>query len=172
MAIVFASGTLSGPTKLLQAQETVISSQFTDSSSSNTWRSMSGFSRSITTIGSNSKLLITVNLGIVKPQGNTVGFKFQRNGSDVAIGNADGNRPRMMFRQTDQGTDTSHSDGISFSFMDQPGGGAGSSYTYQLYFYHENSGTLWVNRNQTYSNTSGAEQGVTTSTIQILEIAA
>ena len=171
MAIVFPSGTLSAPTKLLQVQQTTISSRFTSGASNNNWQSMSGFSRSITTLGSNSKLLITVNLGIVKPEGNTVGFKFQRNGSDVAIGDADGSRPRMMFRQTDQGTDTSHSDGISFSFIDQPGGGVGSSYTYQLYFYHENSGTLYVNRNQTYSNSNGAEQGVTTSMIQIQEIA-
>jgi len=171
MAIVFSSGTLSAPTKLLQVQQTVISSRFTNASSNNSWVSMSGFSRSITTIGSNSKLLITVNMGIVKPDGNTVAFKFQRNGSDVAIGDADGNRVRAMFRATDQGTDTAHADCVSFSFIDQPGGGAGSSYTYQLYFNHEYSGTLYVNRNISYSNASSAESSVTTSMIQIQEIA-
>lgn len=172
MPIVFSSGSITAPTKILQVQETVISSPYTNSNSNNSWVAASGFSRSITTLGTSSKILVTVNLGYAKPQGNTMGFKFQRNGTDVAIANSNGSRQRMMFRTTDQGTDGNHAHNSAFSFIDSPVAPVGTSLTYQLYFMHEGSGTVYINRNVGYLDNTGAEYGVTISTIQVMEIAA
>ena len=171
MAIIFPSGTLSAPTKVLQIQETRLTGTYSFVSN-NSWTTLTGFSRSITTLGASSKILVVVSMGIVKPQGNTVGFKFIRNGSDFAVASANSSRARMLFRHTDQSTDTSHANAVSFSVLDSPGASAGTSLNYQLQGYHEGSGTTYVNRNWTYSNTNSAEQGVTVSTIQVMEIAA
>ena len=159
--------------KILQVVVTKILNPFVESSSNNSWVDLSGFSRSITTIGANSSFLIQTSLGIAKPTGNTVAFKIQRNNTDIELATNDqGNRPKSHFRVTDYGINNDHGIPAAHSFIDSPQVAAGTSLTYKLQGNHEGAGSIYINRQISYTDQNNPASAVTTSTIIVTEIAA
>ena len=149
---------------ILQIQQTVKSDTFVSSSAS--WVDVTGMSVDITPTSSSSKIL--VSFAIHGTTVNVAYVKLQRNGSDIAIGDAASNRIRCTAGNFNVGGDGNTTYLFTQEFLDSPG--TTSTLTYKLQFRHESGGSNWhVNRTVNDPDSSTGMRGI--STITVMEIA-
>ena len=121
---------------------------------------LSGFSISITPTSASNKILLSCSFGRASGHdngANTVAFVFTRDGSQVVRGDANGNRDRYTASLLGVSySSDNHSDALFFQGIDSPN--TTSAITYKVQNRIEN-GTLSINRNQSYSNTSDVYNG-------------
>jgi hypothetical protein len=166
MAIIFPSGTLSAPTKIVQVQQTIYHGAF---SSSGNWTTVSGLNCSITPTSSSNKILVLLHIGAFAYNANTVVFDLQRNGSSVYQGASDGSRERVSVRESGRPNgDNNHAFSMHLSTVDSPG--TTSSTTYSIRMTGEGRGsTMHVNREINSSNTYDPAQARAASTMTLME---
>ena len=167
-ATALTAGTLPSarlPTgSVIQIQQTVKSDTFVSSSAS--WIDVTGMSVNITPTSSTSKIL--VRFAIHGTTTNVAYVKLQRNGSDIAIGDAASNRIRCTAGNFNVGGDGNTTYLFTQEFLDSPG--TTSTLTYKLQFRHESGGSNWhVNRTVNDPDSSTGMRGI--STITVMEIA-
>ena len=171
----FGSGAgLSGVSagKILQVVQTVITStkSFTPSGG-NTWTDMPDFNCTITPSSSSSKVLITVGIGALHQDSGTIAGKVVRGSTDIAIGDANGSRPRAGFRM--YGADiynNNHSGSYHFTFLDSPS--TTNATTYKLVCMGEGNSVVYLNRSINYDNNAYSYYATTISTMTLQEVAA
>tara|TARA_X000001382_G_scaffold3435_1_gene3591 strand:- start:203 stop:1006 length:804 start_codon:yes stop_codon:yes gene_type:complete len=154
---------------VIQTKYFIRDSSFTQSTSSFT--DLGDFSLSITPTSTSNKIKLSVFFGAIDSAGNTSAFVYTRNGSQVGIGNAEGNRARASF--TIQGTSytaSNHAEGTSHTFIDDPQ--TTSAITYKIQSATESGSLLYVNRPRDDGNVSDIYYSRTTSTFIAQEIVA
>jgi len=155
---------------ILQVVSTDVSSPLAQSNNGS-FQDLTGFSRSITSIGASSQFLVQVFLGTARSTGNALGFLLLRDSTAVGIGDANGSRTRGSFRTTDYGFNGDHDFAVSWAYLDSPSASAGTSITYKLQGRDENADTIYINRNINYTNTTPVHHGTFHSSIIVTEIA-
>ena len=137
-----------------------------------------GLNVSIVPKKSNSKFLVTVDIGIGSCSGASWAGILSRNGTRVGNGNVYPDHSGVLFRGVDHagnnGTDVNHGLGASGSYMDSPSVSAGTTLTYMCGFTGE-TGTVYINRSESDYATASTNQPAnarTTSTITVTEISA
>lgn len=174
MAIIFSSGTQSAPTKILQVVKLDYSAPYTSGSSMGSgYTDMSGWSKAITTLAADSKILININFGHWHGDTNGYGIAVKRNGTLIGVGDANGSRDRASFRTTHLNFDGNHSTGMqAWSFLDEPSQPAGTTLTYQLAGKTEGSFNFYINRTSNYTDNSNVYNGTFYSSIILTEVSA
>ena len=142
----------------------------TATTSSSTYTSL--LSANITPTSSSSKILIISNVAI-GGWNSTPSLRLNRNGTDILLSDASGNRQRTTF-----GTHWSASNVLDFvqwlqistsmNYLDSPS--TTSLTTYAVYWADKNGQTSYCNRS--YQNTDATWSPTSTSTITLMEIAA
>jgi hypothetical protein len=117
-----------------------------------------------------SRVFISVALGRVSHSAAgtySIAFRLMRGATVIAVADAAGSRPRASFATT-SATDTNHSLGASFSWVDSPS--STSAETYKLQMTVQAAGTGYINR--TGGDSDGAEvyQSRAASSITVMEI--
>jgi hypothetical protein len=173
MAIIFSSGTQSAPTKVIQVVKLDYSAPYASGTSMTSYTDMSGWSKAITTLAANSKILINVNFGYWHGDTNGYAIAVKRSGTLIGVGNANGSRDRASFRTTHQNFDGNHSIGMqAWSFLDEPSQPSGTTLTYQLMGKTEGASNFYINRSSNYQNESLVYAGTFHSSIILTEISA
>tara|TARA_Y100000361_G_scaffold9470_1_gene7621 strand:+ start:25 stop:582 length:558 start_codon:yes stop_codon:yes gene_type:complete len=121
----------------------------------------------ITSVGANSKFLITATInGEASTADHNVGFALRRviGGTTTAIniGDAAGNRNRLSFMMAtsyyDADNDSTPSSNVLSPYLDSPNQAAGTAITYKLSTGGEGSGTFYFGRTVVDSNSTGYER--------------
>jgi len=134
------------------------------------WADISGLTITLTPRYNTSKFLIfySVTMGM-NTQHNQMSIRLVRNGTLIAIGDAEGSRERVTAGTQDSGTIHGATYCMTGQFLDSPA--TASSITYNIQFRSEGAITVWINR----GNEADGDNIVTQrcySNITILEIAA
>lgn len=149
--------------QVLQVAQTVKSDTSTTASTSYT--DLPGLSVSITPYSSSSKILVQAAISQCV-SGDIAGtYQIVRGSTAIGIGDAAGSRTRATFAIA-PGSAIQFQQQAAISFLDSPA--TTSSTTYKIQF-RTNSGTLYVNR--TISDTDSSVFSRTISTITVMEIA-
>ena len=156
--------------KVLQVVSTTKSSTFSTNSTSFT--DITGLSASITPSSSSSKVLVIVNVSEGSGTG-VRGFNLVRTDGytpyDIGMGDADGNRTRAIIGAYTGNSDAGHSH-VSHcgQYLDSPD----TTYemTYKLQAQAQSGYTVYINRSESNTDTSGLFR--TSSTITLMEIGA
>ena len=119
----------------------------------------------ITPSSTSSKIFISFSVQQGSSDGGYANLRLERNGTAVAIGDADGSRIQATtnFRNDLLASQLSWNN----EFLDSPS--STSALTYKLQVYNNTIGTWYVNRSS--ADTNSASQGRTVSTITAYEIA-
>jgi hypothetical protein len=167
MAIVFPSGTLSGPTKVLGSAQKTITNQFSQTVSS-TDTVLSGFSLSITKSSNTSRILVLVTLNHGN-QGSYGRFRtiLTRNNSVIAVGSS-GNRRPTTFLPGATNTDSYGQVAHNIVYSDAPGNAG--TYTYAIKISDLDGAQMQVFVNRGYTTENSDSYGVSCSTINLLEV--
>ena len=164
MAIVFPSGTLSGPTKVLQVvQDWDGSVDVRTGGTTGTFYQFGGLSASITPSSSSNKVLVIAHLsGYTQYDG---GIRINRSGTVVGSNTLASNRPRCIveFPTTPRSNETSTN---AFIYLDSPSTTSSRTYTIESLW---NGYTQYINRTGSHSDTNG--DAVTASNLILMEIA-
>lgn len=165
MAIVFPSGTQTGPTKVLQ----VIQAQYTaaavqSSGSNDVWYDLSGLSANITPSNSSNKILIMAHVsGYVNWDS---GIRIQRDSTQVGIGDISASRTRCTVEYPQ--SNRSNEQGVhSFQWLDTAN--TTSQINYKLQF-NWRGNSVYLNRSPVDDNNTNDHRAV--STLTLMEIAA
>ena len=157
---------------ILQMVQTIKTDTF--AGSTNSWMDVTGLNASITPSSTSNIILIMVTLGAVG-NGNggtphTTSFRILRNSAtvDSLYGNAEGSRPRGNFR-TSTGYNADHCHSYSYQVIDSPS--STSLLTYQLQMWVQ-TGTAYINRERTGSDSNDTYRSRTSSNIILMEISA
>jgi hypothetical protein len=154
--------------KVLQVVQATVNSVFT--SSANSWVDWTGMSVSITPSSSSSKFLISMTSGTGNSSNNTFAYvKLQRNGTDIALGDARGSETRCWIDASRQ-TDPSYpytAKHISGEYLDSPS--TGSAVIYKLQVRVTNGGSQCFGGAATVPD---ANRSSIPSTLTVMEIAA
>jgi hypothetical protein len=164
MAINFASGTLSGPTKLLQVvQDWDGAVDVRTGGTNGAWYTFGNLSASITPSSASSKILIMAHctgfqqydgaIRIMRSDGTVVGSNTLASSRPNAIVEFP-NSPRWNETQTQ-----------TFMYLDSPGTTSARTYSIQAVW----SGNTWY-MNRTGSHSNGLEDAVTASNLILMEI--
>jgi hypothetical protein len=150
---------------ILQVVSLTKTDPFTTTSS--TFQDVTGLSLSITPSSATSKIFITgaVKLSSVGFATNGLFMKLLRNSTDIAIGDADGNRIRAY---TGTGTNGAAMESAALDFLDSPATTSAVTYKIQLAS-NVNGQMAAVNRWTDDTNTADRPRGV--STITLMEVA-
>jgi len=140
----------------------------TFSTNSTSYQTVTGLAATITPSSSSSKILVLMAISGGAASGGTWHGKVQRNGTDIALGDAAGSRRRDSFGSLDNnGGDFTI--GSAFIFLDSPA--TTSAVTYQvLLCAGDGAGTMYINRPDFDSDNSNGTR--TSSTVVLMEIAA
>ena len=160
--------------KVLQVVSTTKTDTFVLTASNGTFTDVTGLSVAITPSNSSSKVFVTCNLNL-SGSGRNGAFKLLRDSTAIAIGDADGSRPRATggsLRNNDASGDGYVLHTASASFLDSPS--TTSSTTYKIQVANTNttgSSSTYVNR--TYEDTNSSDYGIRgASTITVFEVGA
>jgi hypothetical protein len=150
----------------------VVSTQKGDiftSSTANTWTDITGFSATITPTSSTSRILAMVNVGSTFG-GNNTGFRLDRNGTAVGIGDANGSYPNNT-RVGVGDINAVNQNGFPafFTFLDSPA--TTSATTYKVQFWMYSPGTFYFNCGAQVSN-NNVFRFLAASSITLMEVAA
>tara|TARA_Y100000592_G_scaffold50429_1_gene79797 strand:- start:200 stop:1102 length:903 start_codon:yes stop_codon:yes gene_type:complete len=161
-----------GGGKVLQVVSTTKTDTFVLTASNGTFTDVTGLSVAITPSNSSSKVFVTCNLNL-SGSGRNGAFKLLRDSTAIAIGDADGSRPRATggsLRNNDASGDGFVLHTASASFLDSPS--TTSSTTYKIQVANTNttgSSSTYVNR--TYEDSSSSDYGIRgASTITVFEV--
>ena len=170
MGIAFPGGTQTHPALICQADNLHFSGTYSTNSTS--WTNIPGFTNTITTTKTNSKILVIVSLGALTGQGNTHALRLTRNGTAIGLASTDGNRDRYNFRvEGYNGTvNNNHCHGQTWMYVDEPAAGAGTNQQYILWCRSE-AGPFYINRSGSDGNDGNVYNGRSSSSLILLEIA-
>ena len=107
-------------------------------STNQSWADLGSFSVTITPSSTSNLILLSANFGscIGSSTNNTTGFRFTRNGTPVAYGDANSGRDRASFRTSSIGKlmngDANHGIGVSFTAIDAPSSTAALTYKFKM----------------------------------------
>lgn len=166
MPIVFSSGSITAPTKIIQVQSTRYTGVH---SASGNWSTVSGLNCSITPKSSSHKILVMLHVGGGFYGANTMTYDLLRNGSSFYIGDADGSRDRVSHRTDGRKSgDNNHMFGIFIQAVDSPS--TTSSVTYGVRITGEGRNQqMYINREGNSNDQSDPAQARTASTMTLLE---
>ena len=163
-----ASGHVHIPGSVVQVQYREYKDAITISNSGT--KQDTGLSHVITPRYANSIIKVEFHIGIFSfYTGNTMALFASRGGTEIAIGNANGNRPRSTHRLFRVTTDQNHGQGTSIVVMDAPN--STSQLTYKLVSQEESNGTAYINRDGSYGDNNNVHESTTCSTVILTEIA-
>ena len=164
---------LYAPGGIVQVQQTIKTDSWTGSvaSGSATYATVTGLSVGITPTSSSSKILVMLNMW--------VGYNIymyrgvvRRNGTHIAIGDANGNRPRVSFgggNHTGSATnDQYHMMQVAFNYLDSPA--TTSTLTYDVGLASYSGYAVYVNRSHAWQNSTEYDPAQS-STITVMEVA-
>lgn len=155
---------LRGAFRIMQVVSTTKSDTFTTTSTSYT--DLTGLSASITPSATSSLVLAQVSINQAV-SGDILGaYQLVRGTTAIGIGDAAGNRTRATFGVA-PGTATGLYTQAHFVYLDSPATTSATTYKIQL---KTNSGTLYVNRSATDTDTATFTR--TISTITLFEVSA
>ena len=156
------------PGTIIQTQSMTLTSATTASSNSYT---DSGLTIDITPTSATSKILVTgfVSLGCDYFKNY---MKVLRDGTDLAVGDADGTRERVYASvlPADTGWDSYGVQSTPINILDSPNTTSSVNYKVQFKCYRGTSGTATVNRSYSDRNNSGYDER-TVSVLTVQEIA-
>ena len=167
------SGTATGfgGGKIGQVLQTVKTDTFSRNGS--TWGDITGFGQDITPSATTSKVLVMVDIKIGADHGDSdYNFKIVRAGTDIYIGDADGNKRRSSMGTASYGMPSNTADGqyrleqINLIFLDSPS--TTSSINYKLQIINVGGRTNFVNR--TGNDTNSQVYPRTASSITVMEV--
>lgn len=152
--------------KILQVLQTVKTDTFT-SAVDETFTDITGLSVAITPSSALNKILVNVTLASgFRPGANAIMFRLVRDATEIAIGDADGNRNRTTFGDAIVSNDSITN--ASITFLDSPS--TTSATTYKVQFWQDSPGSaIFVNRSVTDSDIASHQR--TISQITVMEIA-
>ena len=172
MAINFSSGTLSGPTKILQ----VVSQNYTSSFAStganpSGWETITNFNATITPTATSSKILVMITLGVTGNNyaNSSSAYRIRRNSTVVLAGKHFGSRDFASWRAT-SGVNQDHGWSSSFMGMDTPS--STSALTYDIQVNSQDNSISTLNYEQRNNNNGDAYSMNTLSNITLFEVAA
>jgi hypothetical protein len=134
------------------------------------WVDISGLLITLTPRFATSRFLIfySVTMGM-NTQHNQMSIRLVRNGTSIAIGDADGSRERVTAGTQDSGTIHGATYCMTGQFLDSPATGA--SVEYKIQFRAEGAITVWINRGNEADGDSSVTQRCY-SNITVMEMAA
>ena len=161
-----ASGATAGFGKIGQVVSTTKTDTF--STTSTTFVDITGLSVSITPTSTTSKILIHINLVKGINANDQSAFKLVRGSTDIAIGDADGSRTRATLPSYTGNADANPQyTSLAMTHLDSPS--TTSATTYKIVG-RTNSGTAFINRSATDSDSSSYYRGV--SSLTLMEVLA
>lgn len=161
------SGTVFPAGSVLQVKSTTKTDTFTMSGA--TLTDVTGLSVTITPTNSANKIYVVYSLTAAgqNASGGVV-FQLVRGSTDIAEGDANGSRPRLT-GSAPYIADPNVVNSIGGNFLDSPA--TTSSTTYKLQVAASSTGSVSVNRSQSYANSASNYDGTFVSTITVMEIA-
>ena len=163
-ATITNSGTATGFGKVLQVVSTVKTDTFTTSSLSYT--DVTGLSVSITPSSASNKILILGKVSVgINTGTNRAGVLLVRDSTDIFKGDVAGSRTYAS--SAVRSSDSADIEDVSFVFLDSPA--TTSSTTYKIKCTVVISGSIFINRSNTDTNSSNFFR--TASSITVMEIA-
>ena len=166
MGINFSNGTTlsTGATgKILQVVHGHKSDRQTFSTSSGTFSDVTGMSATITPSSTSNKIIIMFNINTGGQSGQRITYRLQRNGNNIARGDADSSSQRGCFSSIVT-SGNSQSEHQSYVFQDSPS--STSALTYKIQFESE-GGTHIINN--TRGNSGASNYHVGSSNILLME---
>ena len=163
-ATITNSGTATGFGKINQVVSVSKTDTFTTTSTSLT--ALTGLTANITPTASNSKILVSVNLGAVDASGNIITlFQLLRGTTVIGLGDASGSKSRVMFKRIVPSSNDAAAQ--SAQFLDSPSSTSQLTYSIKC---KTSEGTLYINRSSDEGDS--AAYGRTISTITLMEVLA
>ena len=158
-----------GMGKILQVVSTIKTDTFSTTAGGSSPVAITGLTATITPSSTSSKILVMPHLNVGMSGDNHVGFKILRDTTEIAIGDAASNRPRVSFTGSIGASGKEwFTVASSFNFLDSPS--TTSATTYSLKVGGNGSTTIYINRSGRDSNNTN-EDGRYASTITLMEIA-
>lgn len=138
-------------TGILQVVQTTLATAFQTTTAG--WQAVPGLAATITPGNVANSVIFLMKLSLGSDGSNGVGYKIQRNGVDIDIGNAAGSRTQATGASL--GTQVAVDSGISVCevFVDSPASVAAQ--TYQVYVNRGSSANVNVNQPGNSATTSG-----------------
>ena len=168
-----ATGSKLGTGSIIKVLQTVKTDTFSRNGSS--WGDITGMNQSITPISTSSKVFVMVDLKIGADHGDSdYNFKIVRAGTDIYIGDADGNKRRSSMGTASYGMPSNTADGqyrleqVNLIFLDSPS--TTSSINYKLQIINVGGRTNYINRNHHNGNTNNTPR--TASSFTLMEVLA
>ena len=168
-----ATGSKLGTGSIIKVLQTVKTDTFSRNGSS--WGDITGFGQDITPSATTSKVLVMVDIKIGADHGDSdYNFKIVRAGTDIYIGDADGNKRRSSMGTASYGMPSNTADGqyrleqINLIFLDSPS--TTSSINYKLQIINVGGRTNYINRNHHNGNTNNTPR--TASSFTVMEVLA
>lgn len=154
--------------KVLQVVSTTKTDGFSRSSTNSDFGDVTGLSAVITPTSASNKILVLVNTALsITPAGNRGGMRVTRNGTAIAIGDANSSNPRASGVGNQVGSAAALFQSVSMT-LDSPA--TTSAVTYQVQIGNEaSSSTIWINRAS--SGGTGIDVYSCASSITVMEIA-
>jgi hypothetical protein len=138
----------------------------TFSTSSTTQQDIPGLTLTVTPISASSKFLVLGKIPLSQTDNNAAFVFLKRNGTDVAVGNAEGSRTRAYDMAT--GANAGYNiNTVVINSLDAPA--TASAVTYKVTLNRGTGGTAWVNR--TGADIDNAAYARLVSTLTVMEIA-
>jgi hypothetical protein len=135
---------------LAAAVPTVVSTTKTDRWSHNTtsWAAIDGYAVTITPKTTDNQVLVTLSLSVSNTDNNdTVAFRLTRNGTPIALGDADPARANISpVTFTIRPPDVYHTHMVTFSYLDTPGTTGAVTYGLETRKTFSYPGTIRVNQ--------------------------
>jgi len=164
------TGSIAYPGAILQVVQGVLTTTFSATPGANTFATVTGLSATITPTSASSKILVNLDIyvGMASYQ---CGIRLYRNGTHIGAATAEGSRTAATFYVNGypNGQPTYICILGGGMYLDSPASTGSLTYTVGIKDY--SSFTTYVNRSNTYQNTSDYDHN-TISTITLMEISA
>ena len=161
------SGTYGG---IIQVVSTTFTGDWSGSSGSNTFDTVTDLNTTITPKFNTSKIFIMVCIGQWDSNGSDQrgGLRLLRDSTAICIGDADSNRTRTTVTTVGSNSNTDTNGGTHIHFMDSPS--TTSAVTYKVQSMTEGSYTTYINRSASDADSSSISRSA--STVTLMEISA
>lgn len=159
------------PGNIIQVKQTAKTDTWSAAPATGSFSEVTGFSVSITPTSSSSKILVMVNAYVGRQNYQVIGL-VKRNGSTIALGDANGTRPRVSFHVNGYANGTGDTYQLlptAFTYLDSPSTTSACVYTVELSCY--SGQTVLVNRSYTFQQNANDYDGLPVSTITVMEVA-
>ena len=151
--------------KIGQVVQTVVTTSTAFTTSHGTFIDI-GLSASITPSATDSKILVNSSINFGTTSNSYAHVRLLRGSTNIALGDADGNRTRVTAIVS--GNDLTKGHSTSLSFLDSPSTTSSTTFKLQV---HNNSGQTW-RLNGEGENFNGAGTGRAISTMTLMEVLA